>query len=238
MPFLRSDTDTVLWIQCYFAVLDIAPAINPQPATNTGLDIHQLTIKSVAMSPQMTKTSGATLMNIKWHFISLAFWSLVFDTVHVLRLWFTFKIQWVFCGVKYVWLSVMCPVYISVQDYDLICNVKCRHGVYVLQKPPSPSPVATHNNSCSESVGSGLASKVMLRFSDQLEVYLIILLFWLLTWLSVACGSSDHLDFLPSINITISDKWWHNDCGQVKSTFSWEDIVWLSFETFYTNVSI
>lgn len=70
---------------------------------------------------------------------------------------------------KYVWLSVMGPLYISVQDYDLICNVKCRHGACVLQKPPFLSAIA-HYNSCSETVGTGLAFKVMLRFSDELEV--------------------------------------------------------------------
>lgn len=41
-----------------------------------------------------------------------------------------------------------------------------------------PFLTAANNNSCSETVGSGLAVKVMLRFSGRLEVHLIILLIW------------------------------------------------------------
>lgn len=79
---------------------------------------------------------------------------------------------------------------------DLICNVKCRHGGCVLQKAPFPS--AAHS-SCSETFGSSCAAKVMLRFSGQIEVCLIVLLIGL----SVMCCASVGLDSSPRINTAL-----------------------------------
>lgn len=95
-------------------------------------------------------------------------------------LWFIFKSSAYFM----VWSMfgwVLC-VHIGVQCYDLICNVKCRHGVCVLQKPPFLS--AAHNNSCSWTVGSGLAFKVMLRFFGQPEVNLMVEFDLIIRWRS------------------------------------------------------
>lgn len=88
--------------------------------------------------------------------------------------------------------EICLALYISVQGYDLICNVKYRHGVCVLQNLPV---LGAAHNSCSETFGSSLAVKVMLRFSGQIEVCLIALLIRL----SVMCGASVVLDLSPGM---------------------------------------
>lgn len=64
-----------------------------------------------------------------------------------------------------------------------------------------PFLTASNNNSCSETVGSRLAVKVMLRFSGQMEVHLIILWIWERgTGLSVAYCASVGWNFSDNKN--------------------------------------
>lgn len=80
-----------------------------------------------------------------------------------------FEFLWLdfgWCSVTVSW----CEVYLvhRCPGYDLMCNLKSRHGALSFTDPSSLSVLHTTSSSCSESAGSGLDLKVTLRLCKPL----------------------------------------------------------------------